>query len=149
MGPIPMIASFLLARASLGLLADRDEPVGARRWLIYPSLLVWYVPLALVLAIFPIAAAAPLTEQPSFRDWFTATLPGPVWLAASSLAAMAQGLWWVIVGVVFLRFTPAVQIAFSPFADRFGRRHARWIVYAGLLLTIAAGLVFWAGTSRI
>src|SRR5262249_26554631 len=122
-------------------------------WLIYPSLLVWYVPLAFVLAVFPIpAVAGPLSDQPAFREWFIATLPGlnlgPFWILAPSLAAAALGLWWLILGALLLWFTPAVQITFWPFADWFERRHARRVLYAGLL-TVVAAAVFWGGMSRI
>lgn len=44
--PLPAllpIVAFFMARATLELLEHHDEPIGARRWLIYPVLLPWYV----------------------------------------------------------------------------------------------------------
>ena len=47
-------ASFILARASLSVAADLGE---AERWLIYPSLIIVYVPVTVVLLIWPLPAA--------------------------------------------------------------------------------------------
>jgi len=142
LGPLPMVASFIVSRATLSLMAERGDPIGARRWLIYPALLVWYVPALIFLAAWPIGIAAGISgDNPALREWVIARLPGPAWLMVPAILTAALCVWWVLLGVLCLLATRAVTVVFAPFAEWFERRHARRIVYAGILLAIVAGLV--------
>jgi hypothetical protein len=132
-----VIASFLLARVSLELLADRDEPAGAWRWLIYPPLLLVYVVFAVVVLAWPAAPVVLASENAPDR-W----LSMPLWVAVASAAALAVGVWWLFLGFVAARFPDAVRAAFRPFADRFEPHHARKVVVGGaLLITFAAAAI--------
>jgi hypothetical protein len=134
--PLAMIASFLTARASLALLAEHDEPVGARRWLIYPSLVVWYVPMAVVLIAWPLPPAIDaVTGFPQIHNRLLGLLPEAFWLAPSA-AVLAVGVWWVIFGLLLRRFDTLVRVAFWPFANWFERRHATRVALAGVLLVV-------------
>lgn len=143
--PLPLLAivpSVLTARATLSLLAEHDEAVGARRWLIFPPLLVVYVPLAAILLAWPLPMTAVMVEAPVYRDRVLAAFAGPLWLIASSLVLTVLGVWWIVLGLLLGRFNAAVRATFLPFADSFDRRHGWRIALTGLLLVlVSAGVL--------
>src|SRR5688500_11324084 len=51
-----LLASFLLARATVAMMAEREKELGWQRWLIYPPLVVVCLPLAVALLFWPALA---------------------------------------------------------------------------------------------
>jgi hypothetical protein len=138
-GPLLFFASVSMARASLALMDEEGEPVGARRWLVYPPLVVAY--LALVMAVLVavpvlIVAAGDPTVRSEARLWF----PEPFWLGLSLAAVLVAGIWWTMLGLLLARFRQAVRLMFWPFADWFDRRHGMRLAYGGLMVAAAAGV---------
>jgi hypothetical protein len=127
-----------MARATLALLDEEDEPVGARRWLIYPPLLLIYVVFALalfVLAPAPILGAADPAGRAQAAAWF----PDPFWAGLLLIFTLVVGIWWTVLGLLFARFTAAVRSVFWPFADWFERRHGMRIAKTGAAVASIAG----------
>jgi hypothetical protein len=126
--PLPVvltIASFLLARASLAVLAAHDESIATRRWLIYPPLLIWYLPLTIILFGWPASmVVAANGDFPAVREWMGGLLPKPFWVNATVTMALALGIWWMALGLLIDRFRSAVRATFWPFAEWVARRHA-------------------------
>ena len=54
---ISLIAAYFLARATVELAAEKGQPLGARRWLVYPAILAVSLPLLLGLMFGPAIAA--------------------------------------------------------------------------------------------
>jgi len=146
--PLPLLAfvpPILTARATLALLAEHDEPVGARRWLIYPPLILLYAPLAVLLLVWPLPfAAAAVEHELSRTELLNATFGRPFWGITASLAVAALGTWWMLLGFVLIRFGGAVRAAFWPFAGWIERRHGMRLALTGLLLLAIAGAVLLA-----
>jgi hypothetical protein len=146
-GPLFFFASIPMARATLALLEEEGEPIGARRWLVYPPLLITYVAVAVaVLVALPglIASAGDPSVRTEARAWF----PDPFWASLPLVIALTAGIWWAALGVLLARFRRVVQILFWPFADWFDRRHGIRLAYFGLILATAAGaglaIVVWS-----
>ena len=59
-GPIALflIASFFAGRATVALIDSEGDGLGARRWLVYPPLLIFYLPTVIGLFGWPLALAA-------------------------------------------------------------------------------------------
>jgi hypothetical protein len=152
-GPLFLLASFPLARATLTSLDERDAPIGARRWLIYPPLVLWYASFALLLLFWPVGGTVAALNDVSFWRFSTALLRDPrvheflrptaVILAA--VLILGVGLWWMILGLLLTRAERLVRAAFRPFADRFERRHAMRLAVSGLALAGLGALLFAAG----
>lgn len=138
-GPVFLLASFPMARATLALLHEHDEPIGARRWLVYPPLVVAYVPVALLLFFLPVGPVS-ATGDPSLRADLFGWLPGPFWLGFSLLLALVAGVWWTMLGLLLARFRQAVRFVFWPFADWFDRRHGMRVAAIGLTVAAIAGI---------
>ncbi len=56
-GVLLLAASYVLARAALELAREKQVPLGARRWLVYPPMLLVSVPLFLAVMLWPAVAA--------------------------------------------------------------------------------------------
>jgi hypothetical protein len=135
--------SFLLARASLAAGAG-TSPV--ERWLIYPPLVAFYVPISIVLVLWPLAAAI-LTEVLLFHTdmpehilkWARSCPTGTITALAFLTTA---AFWWGILSFVAWRWPAVVRDVYAPFVPSFRRR--------GLLLVLSAlcALVF-LGCARI
>lgn len=55
--------SYFFARAAIALAHEKNAPLGARRWLVYPPVLLVSVPLFLGVMLWPIAAAPIVNEE--------------------------------------------------------------------------------------
>ena len=138
-GLVLLLASIPIARATLALLEEQGELVGARRWLVYPPLIVSYVAFAGAVFVAPpglISAAADPSVRGDAERWF----PQPFWVSLPIAIAFVAGLWWAVLGLLLARFTGMVRMLFSPFADWFERRHAIRVLRVGLV-TAALGTV--------
>jgi hypothetical protein len=138
-----LIASYFAARADVSLARERGEALGARRWLVYPPMVVVSLVLFLALALWPMALAAPVAEMPrSVRSDVAAVVGVPVKMvqqvAGIYTAVGALSVWWMILSLVTLRFPRWPGALFPPFGTRFRRSDALIV-----LLLSATVFVLW------
>lgn len=145
--PLMAVASVLMARAALALLAEHDEPVSARRWLLHPPLVVAYLPLVVAFLAWPAPLAVAAADTvPVIRDVMAqVNVPFP---PAALVAAAALGLWWTVLGLVLMVWTRLIGIVFYPFGGWFTRRHAGRLAMAGVLVMGVAALLIASLGSR-
>jgi hypothetical protein len=132
-----LFASVPLARATLALLEEEDEPIGARRWLVYPPLLVTYIAIVLAVFIAPPGLIA-TAGDPSLRTEVRLWVAEPFWVNLALVVALGAGVWWTVLGLSFACFSRAVQLLFWPFADWFERRHGVRVAVVGVSVAAAA-----------
>jgi hypothetical protein len=144
--PLPLLlplVAFFMARASLELLEYHEEPIGARRWLLYPVLLPWYVVLAVPLLLGPLVPLAGALNDVPIEEWMVArSTPEWSWAIAPTSVALVLGLWWACLGLILRRFPTAPRAVFRPFANAFDRRHGTRLALVGFLVAAAAGTIF-------
>jgi hypothetical protein len=143
--PILWPVSFLLARWVLARIEQRGEPVGARRWLLYPPLAVVSIAIALFILFWPFGAFAELGMMVARNAGLPTheRLPHFVTLAVTF---GCLGAYWIIVGVIAGSGERLVRSVFHPFAGRFRRRHGWMLSGAGAILAAAGGLTAYLGT---
>jgi hypothetical protein len=138
--PLPLVLpviGFISARVAVGSLDERGEVAGARTWLLFPPLLVVYVPLLVALAGGPaLPLAKYLNDDPAARSRLSAFVDASPWIAVPGALAFALGCWWTLLGLVGVQLTSAVRAVFRPFANRCDRRHATRLALAGLVLAV-------------
>jgi hypothetical protein len=138
--PLPLVLpviAFITGRINVALLDERGEALGMRAWLIYPSLLAFYVPLFVALAggpTWPIANF--LNDDPAARYRIAALVHASPLLAASAVVVLVLGCWWILVGLVVTQMIASVRALFRPFANRLDRRHAARLALLGVSLAI-------------
>jgi hypothetical protein len=143
--PLPLllpIVAFFMARASLELLEHHEEPLGARRWLLFPVLLPWYVVLAVVLLLWPIGPIGGALNDLKIEEWAARAIPEWSGAIVPASAALVLGLWWACLGLILRRYPDALRTAFRPFANAFDRRHGTRLALVGILVAAAAGAIF-------
>jgi hypothetical protein len=132
-----LAANFLLARASLSAAAG---PARAERWLIYPSLIVIYVPVTAVMLLWPLAVAILaemiLTDPGGPREVLAWVPHYPLGTITAFTLATLGSLWWAFFGFVAWRWPEVLRDCYAPFASRFRRRRSF------LILSVACLLVF-------
>jgi hypothetical protein len=130
--------SFVFARAALSAASDRS---GAEKWLIYPSLVIVYVPVTVLLFIWPlpvaIVAEVVLADPhgPSEFAWARGYHVGTI--TAFTLAT-AGALWWGFLSLVAWRWPEVVRDCYAPLASQFRRKQSFLIFSVACLLIFLA-----------
>lgn len=141
--PAFLIASYFAARADVSLARERGEPLGARRWLVYPPMVIVSLVLLVALTLWPMGFGVVAAEIPrSVRSEVAATVGVPVKIvepvAGAYVAAGALSAWWMVLSLVTLRFSRLPAALFPPFGSKFRRSDALIV-----LLLSATAFVVW------
>jgi len=151
-----VLGSCLTARAGLSAAADLDE-LKAQKWLLYPGLLVLYIPLFLFIMFWPIGFLLPFAWdieqfQWLYRKWlevfgseFDTTR---YWMTATYLVSAATTIWWTILGLIALKRLNLVKSIFHPFADRLDRKRVGCFIGAVFILFVLGSTLFWIYTGQ-
>lgn len=144
-GVLLLLPAFFLSRAFVELLIAREEPIGARRWLVYPPIVLMLLFVTGVAMIAPIAAAAAVgigdkqiyLVQHIDRD-LTSTLER-LRIETGFLAA-AAGVWWIILAGIFTFAYKPYRAMFLPLTSSLRRGHAMVLTLVGAVFLVL-GLV--------
>jgi hypothetical protein len=142
-GMVLEIAAYVLGRAAHTLAREQATPLGARKWLINPPLVLVALSIALFLITGPLPPLAVWgIDQRGFLGLAGGGAPLSSWqeiqLYAGVMAA-AAGIWWLLVAAVGARRIEGLRALLLPLADGLQRRHLAWLgALAGIL--VAAGL---------
>lgn len=143
-------ASFIISRAVMSTVEDTNQLKG-QKWLIYPSLFIIYVFLALGVLLWPVFPLAGIADWMEHLDiqrfpWVTHdsmnglanynpdTLVVAYWLIAFVLIAAATALWWVVLAIAHKKKPKILQAIFRPFADHIKPSHTNWFMGISFLL---------------
>ncbi len=130
--PLLFVLSFLCARVTVARSAERDEQLGARRWLVYPALVVWYGVFLIALVGGPaLFTAVFVADDPMLPSRLTSWFGEPAWIGALCSIGALLGIWWMLLGLLLGTFPRGVHATFRPFADWFEQRHAMRVSLAG------------------
>jgi hypothetical protein len=141
--PAFLIASYFAARADVSLARERGEDLGARRWLVYPPMVIVSLVLLLALTLWPIGLGGAVAEMPrSVRSDVAAAVGVPVKIVqpvvAVYVAVGALSVWWLLLSLLVLRFPKLPAALVPPFGARFRRSDALIV-----LLLSATVFVLW------
>jgi hypothetical protein len=132
---LSLFAAYFLGRAALELAKEKGQPLGARRWLVYPALVLFSLPLLLGFAVGPAVGAT----VGVYQTYETARqLEGANWLTASKRPVPdgVRANFEQLLGVVrsFPLAGDGQEVLFGAFAF-VGAAAAWWLL---------CGLFFWA-----
>ncbi len=117
-----LLASFCVARAAIMVTPDRDK-LGGQKWLLYPQLIIVYVPLAILILGLPFSLFCRTPNQ---------------FINQSVLEYGVIGLSWIVLGIVFCIWPKLIGLIFKPFVDWWNRKQAIALMILGLLLVIGS-----------
>jgi hypothetical protein len=119
--PFVILGSFFVARAALAVAGDA-RALGERKWLIYPSLIIVYIPLAFLILLLP--------------AWFTArslAISHLSDLCVDPLSVAVTALWWLVL-LLALGLSPEwFVVLFRPFL---GSRPIRFVKLTALVIAL-------------
>ena len=140
--PLLFVLSFLCARVTLARSAERDEQLGARRWLVYPPLVVWYGVFLIALVGGPVLLTIVfVSDDPMLPSRLSRRFGEPAWIGALCSIGALLGMWWMLLGLLLRKLPRGVHAAFRPFADWFEQRHATRLSLAGGALFAVSGAI--------
>jgi hypothetical protein len=138
-GPLLIIPAMLVSRAYVELARDRGESLGARRWLVYPSiaivlaiatgLLIIGPPMGFLAFVFDAHGLEPLLDIPHS--------PAGEIRFVFGMGGALFGSWWIIAAAFCAAFLRPIRFVFAPLLDGVHRRH--FAVLAGLGALVATG----------
>lgn len=136
-GLLFLVPAYLVSRAFIELLSGRSEPIGARRWLVYPAIVAVVIP---ALLFFLIGPAAPVVAWGVEQGGFHRLQPAMERMEANvATSAMVFGAWWVLGSAIVAIFFRPIRFLFAPVLDRLRRRHL-WFLFAAGAISLGAGI---------
>jgi hypothetical protein len=148
-----LIASFLASRAYVDFMETREEPAGARRWLIYPPIGLF---LLMATVAFIIGPAGPLAAWGIDDDGFLRVLEESGLRAPyhevqffAGAAASAFGAWWIVASILGMVLLPVVRFIFRPLMNRIRRTHFLGLTLVGVVVLSAGVALLWPWISRL
>lgn len=139
-GFLLLVPSMLVSRAYVELAREKGESLGARRWLVYPSI---GVVLAMSVALLVIGPALPVmvwgVQEHAFEQLFDIprSMAGQLRFLFG-IGGVLFGAWWAIAGALCAVFLRPIRFVFAPLLDTLQRRHFGVLALIGAVV-IAAG----------
>ncbi|HEX7709259.1 MAG TPA: hypothetical protein VF701_22585 [Thermoanaerobaculia bacterium] len=135
-----LIPAMAVSRATVELAQDRGEPLGGRRWLVYPAIAVVLALTAALLILAPplrIIAALGL-DSGGVAEIFGVpeNTPGHS-RAVLGAGAMVFGSWWIIAAAFCAALLRPIRFVFAPLLEKLRRKH--FVVMALFGALIAGG----------
>jgi hypothetical protein len=114
-----LLVSFIIARATMATVGD-SKKLGGQKWLIYPSLVVFYIPIFFFLLLWPVALLAIIAHEYDHAKidmfpWNTGN-DTPYWTLVLIFFALTAFLWWLILALVHKKTPRFLGVVFRPFA---------------------------------
>jgi hypothetical protein len=144
-GILLIIPAMLVSRAYVELARDRGEPLGARRWLVYPSIavvLAFSVGLLIVGPPLPVLALA--FNDDGFEQMFDIphTRAGEVRFVLG-MGGVLFGSWWIIAAAFCAAFLGPIRFVFAPLLGGLRRKHFAVLAAIGALVTAAGATLIY------
>ena len=137
-GALLIIPAMLVSRAVVELAKSRGESLGARAWLVYPSIaVVLMFATGLLIVGPPLPALAFAFDDDGLEQlWdIPRSTPGQIRFVFG-LGAVLFGSWWIIAAAFCAAFLRPIRFVFAPLLDGLRRKH--FAVLAGIGAVVAA-----------
>lgn len=147
-GALLLIPAFILGRAWVSLMKERGEPLDARRWLIFPPIVLFFLLFLAGALVSVIGLGVALSSESDLRAYGIPRPPGGDAHASEVVAfigyvmTVAGGWWLVLSGLLAFLFEP-IRHLFAPLLDNARRRHLLGLVFlAAVCLAIGMRLLY-------
>lgn len=144
-GILLLLPAYLVSRATVELVREKGQTLGARRWLVYPPIafLLFFAVVAFIVG--PAAPAAVFgIEEGAFDRLFRVPANGfPRFAFNAGGAAIIFGSWWIIAAGLAAVFLRPIRFVFVPLLDRLQRKHMGVLAVIGAVVAaIGGGIVY-------
>jgi hypothetical protein len=148
-GILLLIPAMLVSRGYVELARERGEPLGARRWLVYPSIaviLAFATGLLIVGPPLPLMALGlnDIQGEYGFAQFFDVphSNAGQIRFIAG-MGGVAFGSWWIIAAAFCAAFLRQIRFVFAPLLDGVRRKHFAVLASIGALVAAAGATLIY------
>jgi hypothetical protein len=144
-GFLLLIPAMFVSRAYVELARDRGEPLGARRWLVYPSigvilafavgLLIIGPPMGLLAFVFGNSGVEELLDIPHSTAGEMRFVLG--------MGSAVFGSWWIIAAAFCAAFLRPIRFVFAPLLDGVRRKHFAGLALVGAVVAVVGGMLIY------
>jgi hypothetical protein len=129
-GFLLLIPAMFVSRAWIEQKRERGEPLGSKRWLVYPSIALVLAFVAVLLLLGPPLGAMALVRGELRFD--------------AGVRAVMFGAWWIITGALCAAFIRPIRFVFLPLLDGVRRKDFAVLSAIGALMAAAgAALIYY------
>jgi hypothetical protein len=142
-GVLLLLPAFIVSRAWVSLMEQRNEPLDARRWFVLPPIVLMFLLFVGGVMGSVIGMAAVLAAE---NDLTRYGIPHPGHRAEQVVAfagylGLVAGGWWIVLSGLFAVFFEPIRALFAPLLARLKRRHLLVLTALGaVVLGIGAWL---------
>jgi hypothetical protein len=143
-GFLLLIPAMFAGRAWIEKKRERGEPLGSKRWLVFPSIALVLTAVALLLLLVPPLASMAVVRGDVARSFDVPIDPVGQLQFHAGVRALMLGTWWIIAGALCAAFIRPIRFVFLPLLDRVRRKHfAVFSAIGALLATAGAALIYY------
>lgn len=144
-GILLLIPAMFVSRAYVELARERGEALGARRWLVYPSIaiMLMFATGALIIGP-PLPAIAFAFEDGGFEQLLDipASRAGQFRFVVG-LGGVAFGAWWILAAGFCAAFVRPIRFVFAPLLDGLRGKHFAVLAAIGALVAAAGATLIY------
>lgn len=147
-GFLLLIPAMFVSRAWIDQMRERDEPLGSRRWLVYPAIALVLLFVTFLMLIIPpqvVIASTRGTDLRSLFD-FPATPAGQSRFLAG-FRGVLFGSWWIVAAGLCAMLVRPIRFVFAPLLDGLQRKHFAALAALGALAAAAGAVLLYLGGS--
>ena len=140
-GVLLLVPAFIVSRAWVALMNERNEPLDARRWLVAPPIVLMFLLFLGGLMGSVIGLAGVLASENDLRAYGIPAFgdsAGEIAAFAGYLATVA-GAWWILLSALLAFLFEPIRTLFAPVLARAKRRHLLVLAALGAVC-LAIGL---------
>lgn len=144
-GLLLVIPGYLLSRAYVELLSERGEPLGARKWLVLPPIVLLMIGVGAGALLAPAGAIAAVLSEIGIRElgWEWGSRAERVRIY-SGIVAIAVGAWWIVLSGLFAMLMRPFRALFQPLTANLRRGHAFTLTVAGIIVASLGAVLLYA-----
>ncbi|HUJ14092.1 MAG TPA: hypothetical protein VL284_09925 [Thermoanaerobaculia bacterium] len=142
-GVLLMFASYVVSRAYVELMRNQGEPLGARRWLVYPPIALLLVAMLAASIVGPAASVIAWgIGEHGFERIFDVPQSFYGHLRFQfGMGGIIFGSWWMIAAGLMTVFLRPIRFVFSPLLDGLRARHVTVLAVIGAVIATAGGVL--------
>jgi hypothetical protein len=144
-GAMLIIPAMIASRAYVELARDRGEPLGARRWLVYPSIaVVLAIATGLLIIGPPLPFMAMAFDHRRYAQIFDVPYsePGRMRFMAG-FGAVVFGSWWILAAAFCAAFLRSIRFVFAPLLDGLRRQHFAVLAAIGTVVAAVGAILIY------
>ncbi|HKS21486.1 MAG TPA: hypothetical protein VJZ76_01710 [Thermoanaerobaculia bacterium] len=144
-GAMLIIPAMIASRAYVELARDRGEPLGARRWLVYPSIaVVLAIATGLLIIGPPLPFMAWVFDHRRYDQIFDVPHSGSGRMRfMAGFGAVVFGSWWILAAAFCAAFLRSIRFVFAPLLDGLRRQHFAVLAAIGAVVAAVGAILIY------